>query len=266
MKESRNTKKILLLILIPIIIWGVAFTNVATRRITNPTDTNQNSLLEDITTILVSEILYPLEPDLKETSAPDENIIFVPTITEKTEVSSNIITRPNIESEHPDDTSSSVKEETTYASKGTTATSSPKVTSTSSTTQKETEMTNPLITVPPIIPETTLTPQAYDCKGKYHNCRNEEYHLFIHNMELEGCKYCGSHSCVSFYTLNSWGFTQYDATKCPKYSIKNDPAKYCVRCKREMWSKDNPTGCFSYLLDTLCECGEFVKGNTCHHH
>ena len=77
---------------------------------------------------------------------------------------------------------------------------------------------------------------------------------------------CGSHSCPSFYDVNEWGFTAYNPQKCPKYQETKDPAKYCQRCGREMWSPENPNGCFSYLQDTQCECGELVKGNTCHHH
>lgn len=127
-------------------------------------------------------------------------------------------------------------------------------------------MTIPEITVPSIPIETAPKPTVYNCQSKNHRCQNEEYHIYLHNMELKGCKYCGSHSCVSFYALNEWGFTKYDASKCPKYNIKSDPAKYCKSCGREMWSQKNPTGCFSYLQDTACECGEYVKGNTCHHH
>ena len=136
------------------------------------------------------------------------------------------------------------------------------------TTANPNTTTKPLpeITVPPIPIETVPKPTVYNCQSKNHRCQNEEYHIYLHNMELKGCKYCGSHSCVSFYALNEWGFTKYDASKCPKYNIKSDPAKYCKSCGREMWSQKNPTGCFSYLQDTACECGEYVKGNTCHHH
>ena len=106
----------------------------------------------------------------------------------------------------------------------------------------------------------------YNCGSPNHNCKNAESHAYIQNLELEGCPYCGSHSCQSFYDVNEWGFTRYNQTLCPKYSEKSDPAKYCQQCGRELWSQSNPTGCFRYLQDTDCECGEHVKANTCHHH
>lgn len=108
--------------------------------------------------------------------------------------------------------------------------------------------------------------EAYDCGSADHHCRNAEYHAYLLNLELEGCPNCGSHSCKSFYAVNEWGHTQYDPTICPKYDEKKDPNKYCPECGRKKWSLDNPTGCFRYLQDTQCECGEYVEGNTCHHH
>ncbi len=110
------------------------------------------------------------------------------------------------------------------------------------------------------------TPTPYSCGSPNHHCENAEYHAGLLNRELEGCEMCGSHSCPSFYDVNEWGFTAYNPQKCPKYQETKDPAKYCQRCGREMWSPENPNGCFSYLQDTQCECGELVKGNTCHHH
>ena len=109
-------------------------------------------------------------------------------------------------------------------------------------------------------------PEEYHCGSPNHHCKNAEAHAYIQNLELEGCSFCGSHSCPSFYDVNEWGFTRYNQTLCPKYNEKSDPSKYCQRCGRELWSQSNPTGCFSYLQDTDCECGEHVKGNTCHHH
>lgn len=108
--------------------------------------------------------------------------------------------------------------------------------------------------------------EAYNCGCANHHCQNEEFHAALLNRELEGCPYCGSHSCPSFYAVNEWGYTMYDATLCPKYNVQQDSAKICPDCGRPMWSPDNPTGCFRYLQDTQCECGEFVPGNTCHHH
>ena len=108
--------------------------------------------------------------------------------------------------------------------------------------------------------------ENYSCGAENHHCQDSDTHAWILNLELEGCGMCGSHSCPSFYATNEWGGASIDYTKCPKYSVTNDPAKYCQVCGREMWSQSNPTGCFSYLQDTQCECGELVEGNTCHHH
>lgn len=107
---------------------------------------------------------------------------------------------------------------------------------------------------------------AYSCGEKSHHCENAEYHAYIKNLELDGCPYCGSHNCASFYVTNEWGYTEYTPTKCPDYSKQKDNTEVCPRCGLGYWSAENPGGCFSYLQDTVCECGETVKGNTCHHH
>lgn len=107
---------------------------------------------------------------------------------------------------------------------------------------------------------------AYSCGEKNHHCENAEYHAYIKNLELDGCPYCGSHNCASFYVTNEWGYTEYTPTKCPDYSKQKDNTEVCPRCGRAYWSQSNPTGCFSFLQDTVCECGETFLGNTCHHH
>lgn len=106
----------------------------------------------------------------------------------------------------------------------------------------------------------------YSCGSTNHHCQNAEFHASLLNRELEGCPYCGSHSCKSFYVVNEWGYTFYEATLCPQYNVQKDSAKVCPDCGREMWSASNPTGCFRYLQDTQCECGDFVPANTCHNH
>lgn len=108
--------------------------------------------------------------------------------------------------------------------------------------------------------------EAYHCGYDKHHCQNAGYHASLLNRELEGCPYCGSHSCISFYERNEWGYTEYNPKVCPQYNAKEDPAEYCPDCKLKKWSPNNPTGCFRYLQDTQCECGELVSGNTCHHH
>lgn len=108
--------------------------------------------------------------------------------------------------------------------------------------------------------------EKYSCGDKNHHCENAEYHAYIKNLELDGCPYCGSHSCQSFYVTNEWGNTEYTPTKCQEYNKQKDATEVCPRCGLGYWSADNPGGCFSYLQDTVCECGETVLGNTCHHH
>lgn len=108
--------------------------------------------------------------------------------------------------------------------------------------------------------------EEYKCGSANHHCQSAGFHASLLNRELEVCPYCSSHSCPSFYAVNEWGYTCYDATLCPKYNVQQDPAKVCSDCGRAKWSSDNPTGCFRYLQETQCECGELVPGNTCHHH
>ena len=108
------------------------------------------------------------------------------------------------------------------------------------------------------------TPPKYSCGAKNHNCESAEYHAFITNLELEGCVYCGSKSCASFYAVNKWGNTAYDPSKCPKYSAKNDPVKYCQDCGKKTGDGKNGT-CEKFTVNTKCPlCGESVKAKTCH--
>ena len=85
-------------------------------------------------------------------------------------------------------------------------------------------------------------------------------------MELEGCEYCGSHSCPSFYAVNEWGFTRYTPSKCPQYDVKKDALEYCQACGRKNGNGDNNT-CQKWIVDFTCPiCGELVKANKCHTH
>ena len=55
----------------------------------------------------------------------------------------------------------------------------------------------------------------YDCGTEGHHCDGPETHAYILNLELKGCKYCGSHSCPSFYAVDEWGNTCYTPSECP---------------------------------------------------
>lgn len=60
-------------------------------------------------------------------------------------------------------------------------------------------------------------------------------------------------------------------TEPPKQDIPsggsgNEDYGVCPDCGRRFWTSSNPTGCFSYMTDTVCECGVLVRAMECHHH
>lgn len=40
----------------------------------------------------------------------------------------------------------------------------------------------------------------------------------------------------------------------------------CPKCGRNLWTYWDQTGCFTFLVDSTCDCGVFVKAGECHHH
>lgn len=112
----------------------------------------------------------------------------------------------------------------------------------------------------------TETPpvKVYSCGSENHNCENEEYHKGLLAREAEGCPYCGSHECISFYAVDKWGYTIYDPTICPKYDVKSDPYKYCQTCGKKVGDGRNGT-CAVFVVDVDCpNCGEHVHAWECH--
>ena len=108
------------------------------------------------------------------------------------------------------------------------------------------------------------TPEPYDCGVKGHHCANAETHAYVLNLEIEGCPYCGSHTCASFYATDEWGQTCYTPSKCPKYDIHSDPVYYCQTCHKPCGNGKNGT-CVQYVNACNCpECGEYVESWTCH--
>lgn len=106
----------------------------------------------------------------------------------------------------------------------------------------------------------------YDCGSQNHHCANPDTHAYILNLEQEGCPYCGSHSCASFYAVDEWGNTCYTPSKCPQYDKTKDAAEYCQVCGRKNGNGDNNT-CQKWIVDFTCPiCGELVKANECHTH
>lgn len=41
---------------------------------------------------------------------------------------------------------------------------------------------------------------------------------------------------------------------------------FCPYCGRRIWTSWYPTGCFTFLVDSVCDCGQFVEAGECHHH
>ena len=110
------------------------------------------------------------------------------------------------------------------------------------------------------------TETKYNCGSPNHHCDGPETHAYILNLELQGCPYCGSHSCPSFYAVDEWGNACYTPSKCPKYDITKDPVYYCQVCGRKNGNGDNNT-CQKWIVDTVCPiCGKLVKANECHTH
>lgn len=106
----------------------------------------------------------------------------------------------------------------------------------------------------------------YNCGSPKHHCDGPETHAYILNLELEGCPYCGSHSCSSFYVVDEWGNACYTPSKCPQYDKTKDAAEYCQVCGRKNGNGDNNT-CQKWIIDFNCPiCGELVKANKCHTH
>ena len=104
----------------------------------------------------------------------------------------------------------------------------------------------------------------YDCGTEGHHCDGPETHTYILNLELKGCKYCGSHSCPSFYAVDEWGNTCYTPSKCPAYDVHDDPVHYCQKCSKACGDGTNGT-CVQYVSACDCpSCGEHVDSWTCH--
>lgn len=106
--------------------------------------------------------------------------------------------------------------------------------------------------------------EKYSCGCPNHHCINAENHAYITNLELEGCPYCGSHSCPSFYAVSAAGIPICDPSLCPKYDITKDPIKYCQKCHKKNGDGSNGT-CVKFVNACYCpNCGEYVEANTCH--
>ena len=107
-------------------------------------------------------------------------------------------------------------------------------------------------------------PPEYSCGVEGHHCDGPETHAYILNLEKEGCPYCGSHKCPSFYATNEWGNARYTPSKCPKYDEKKDPVYYCHKCGKPTGDGTNGT-CATYVEACECpNCGKHIDGWSCH--
>lgn len=107
-------------------------------------------------------------------------------------------------------------------------------------------------------------PEPYSCGTPGHHCDGPETHAFIQNLEIEGCPYCGSHSCPSFYATDEWGNACYTPSKCPKYDVHKDPVFYCQECGKPCGDGKNGT-CVQFVEACYCpNCGKWVEAWICH--
>lgn len=139
------------------------------------------------------------------------------------------------------------------------ATEKPAVTLRPVVTPKPT--TKPVNTPPPVVDD---NPYHYSCGVANHHCMSESEHALITRYENQGCKFCGSHSCPSFYAVNQWGGAYVDGTLCPQYSAHKDPSKYCQTCGKPKGDGSNGT-CNTFNQSMNCpNCGEWVEAWVCH--
>ncbi len=127
------------------------------------------------------------------------------------------------------------------------------------TASPETEAPKPPVTEP-------AETEKYSCGTPGHRCDSPETHAFVLNLELDGCPYCGSHSCPSFYGVDQWGNGGFFPELCSQYKAANDAAKYCQNCGRPLGDGSNGT-CAQFVNACNCPgCGEWVEAWTCHNH
>ena len=256
---NSNFFRIVALLIVPIlmvaIIWGISGKE-QNHAATNPTTGTTPSI----------HIGVPTDPDVTDPEIP------IPTIG-KDDPTQPTEPKPTVDPEViPDDGSGITPEE-------------PKPTEPSPT--DPTEPTEPKPTEPtetkPEDPEKPIEPPTeeddnddegdisigggavpYDCGTDGHHCDGPETHAYILNLELKGCKYCGSHSCPSFYAVDEWGNTCYTPSKCPAYDVHDDPVHYCQKCGKACGDGTNGT-CVQYVNACACpNCGEHVDSRTCH--
>lgn len=109
--------------------------------------------------------------------------------------------------------------------------------------------------------------ENYTCGFENHYCSSQRGHERLLQEIADGCYYCGTSECVSFYARNEQGLTQQDKYLCPEYDVYRDPWFYCQKCNMPKWTtiQDHTKCCFGYVRDTNCYyCSVWVGAEDCH--
>ena len=216
------------------------------------------SLVMTVAIIGTVHLLNQKEPPPKESEMPIQSEVEIapPKITEDatgTENSEIDTSGGNIIDVDDGTNSSGTKTPAEESDKPTSSTTPPKVNPADDEEKVE------IGTNPP-------TEEKYSCGVMGHQCINAENHAHITNLELQGCEFCGSNSCKSFYYVSSAGIPMHNPELCPEYNSKQDPTKYCSDCSKPMGDGNNGT-CEKLLVAGTCPvCEKHVEAHTCHSH
>ncbi len=135
-------------------------------------------------------------------------------------------------------------------------------------------------------------PHNYTSKVTPPTCTAKGYTM--HTCSVCGDSYCDTYTNAAGHTWGEWetiqeptetstGISQRDCVNCSEYELKDIPKLdsgsgggtgtpdtedygFCPKCGRRLWTSWYPSGCFTYLVDTVCECGVLVHAMECHHH
>ena len=227
------------------------------------------------------------------TASNGESVVQTEDTTQPTSPGSSEQTKPTEPEEKPDETESTTKPDlstepapSSGSGKETSPTTESKSTAPSHThSYKET-------VVKPTCTEDGYTLHQCSCGEKYQDS----------TKKMLGHKYT---SKTVAPTIEAKGYTQYTCSACghqykDNYTdplpsatestkpsdVEKDPGSgqggssyaggggtpetedygFCPECGLRIWTTWYPQGCFTFLEDTVCDCGEFVPAMECHHH
>ena len=213
--------------------------------------------------VLIAGHRTPEETTPDDTSAPSQSVVIEkPQDTEPTDTSGDETEKTNMTIDKiPDDATVLTPNEQTDDS----SSASPQnkaETGASAVTPKE--PTEEKENSGGVIIGGNTEPEKYSCSVSGHHCDSPETHAYVQNLELQGCPYCGSNSCPSFYGTDEWGNAGYFPQLCSKYDVKKDPAVYCQECGRKCGDGSGGT-CVQFVnADNCPNCGKHVEAWTCH--